>query len=800
MKIKRMDITGFGKFHNKTVELENGINIIYGENESGKTTLHNFIDGMFYGFLKPNIKSTRYLEEHTLYEPWNKNRYAGIISFMYKDDQYRIEREFTKSKEMTKVYLESTGEEITNEIDTGSKTRILQPGYHFFGFNNNVFRNTISVKQLKTKTEKDLSKEIKEKLVNATHALDEKISVKNAIKSLDKDLKDIGSERAPTSIYGRTKDRIDKLKDEIRNISIKKTEYDNLLKESEILEEDYLSMKLNLDETLDLLKDIEYLELQSIYNKGIELDREIDGLEENIRTLSKYKDLNEEDYNEINRIINELNVIENSLEFKRISKEKSENKISELRKSVEDIDNGQFDEITKDYLDLEIMEEERNRLVEQNPKGAKSTYSENLMKYHKRRKLSLIGMGVVVVLFIILSMAIEMNMIIGLGSFIAFGILAVLFLKNNSQVKKEIKNIEYELVTKKIEDIDKEKERILNKHNVEYQAQLKDLYEGIKYKKFKKDETDEDIRNNEIELNIINDEISSLKEKKELNLEIVDNLLGKNSVLTIEDFDNGLKLKKDYEKNHSQLDNKKILYKRIMENYTLESLGERLQNNSVKHDVDIDSKDSILENKEIIETKISDTKLVIARNEINLNHLEEELNSMVLLEEELRDKENLVQEMDKEIAAIELAKSTIEDLSKDIHDDFAPHINKKVSNMIDRITKGKYNNIKVDDKLSLGILNPSSREILKAKSLSGGTIDQLYFSLRCGIISSISDENLPLILDDCFIQYDDYRLKNVLELLRDISKERQIILFTCHNREKEFLEEIDAKYNLITLT
>ena len=61
--------------------------------------------------------------------------YAGIIKFYYKDVEYRIEREFTKGKEETKVLIEDTGEEITRKIDNGSKNKVLQPGYHFFGFN-----------------------------------------------------------------------------------------------------------------------------------------------------------------------------------------------------------------------------------------------------------------------------------------------------------------------------------------------------------------------------------------------------------------------------------------------------------------------------------------------------------------------------------------------------------------------------------------------------------------------------------------------------------------------------------------
>lgn len=615
MQIKRLDIIGFGKLHNKTVEFQDGINIIYGENESGKTTIHNFIDGMFYGFLRPNVKSVRYLDEHSLYEPWNRNKYAGIISFEYNGEEYRIEREFTKSSESTKVYRESTGEEITNEINVGSKTRILQPGYHFFGFNSSVYRNTISVKQLKTQTEEDLSKEIKEKLVNATHTLDEKISIKDAIKSLENDLKEIGSERAPTSRYGRTKSHTDKLKEDIGNIELKKNDYDNLLRESKELEE-------QLEKSHELLEDIEYLELRKIHDRGMELDREIKELEGNVETLENY--LQEDDY--------------------------KDNQVEE---------------------------------------------------FNKNRKLSLMGMVATIIMVFILSNIMDGNFIIGIVGILILAVLGRIYLRNTNMIKDA-------------------------------------------------------------------------------------------KILDEENHKNYLRLKTDYEISTSKLENKKILYDREMGNHTLETLSERLSSYTPKYDIDIESMESLMK-------EISDIKLNLARNEGNINNIEKELDSIVVFEEELKEKENLIQEMDKEITAIKLAKSTIEELSKNIHGDFAPHINIKVSNIIDKITKGKYNNIKIDDKLGLGVLNPASREILKVNSLSGGTIDQLYFALRCGIITSISEDNLPLILDDCFIQYDDNRLKSVLEFLIDISKERQIILFTCHNREKDFLDQLNEEYNLISL-
>ena len=50
MIIKELNLIGFGKFNNKIITLEDGINIIYGENEAGKSTIQNFIKIWLYGF------------------------------------------------------------------------------------------------------------------------------------------------------------------------------------------------------------------------------------------------------------------------------------------------------------------------------------------------------------------------------------------------------------------------------------------------------------------------------------------------------------------------------------------------------------------------------------------------------------------------------------------------------------------------------------------------------------------------------------------------------------------------------
>ena len=90
-------------------------------------------------------------------------------------------------------------------------------------------------------------------------------------------------------------------------------------------------------------------------------------------------------------------------------------------------------------------------------------------------------------------------------------------------------------------------------------------------------------------------------------------------------------------------------------------------------------------------------------------------------------------------------------------------------------------------------------EYIDTSKLSVGTIDQLYISLRLAAINEISKEKMPIILDESFAYFDTDRLKNILEYLNKEYSSNQIIIFTCTNREKDALDELDIHYNLIEL-
>lgn len=115
-----------------------------------------------------------------------------------------------------------------------------------------------------------------------------------------------------------------------------------------------------------------------------------------------------------------------------------------------------------------------------------------------------------------------------------------------------------------------------------------------------------------------------------------------------------------------------------------------------------------------------------------------------------------------------------------------------------KLQTGKYNNVKYNDETGL-VVEAENGNYISVEKLSTGTIDQLYLSLRLSIIKELSEETIPIFLDESFAYYDDERLKNILKYIYDEFTNSQIIIFTCTNREQSLFDELNINYNLIEL-
>ena len=122
---------------------------------------------------------------------------------------------------------------------------------------------------------------------------------------------------------------------------------------------------------------------------------------------------------------------------------------------------------------------------------------------------------------------------------------------------------------------------------------------------------------------------------------------------------------------------------------------------------------------------------------------------------------------------------------------------KELSNNIEMISDGKYKKANFNSDTGLTI-EAENGEYIECNKLSIGTIDQLYLSLRLSATKEITNETIPIILDESFAYFDNQRLENVIKYL-DSNYNNQIIIFTCTNREKEILDKLNIEYNLVNL-
>jgi uncharacterized protein YhaN len=103
---------------------------------------------------------------------------------------------------------------------------------------------------------------------------------------------------------------------------------------------------------------------------------------------------------------------------------------------------------------------------------------------------------------------------------------------------------------------------------------------------------------------------------------------------------------------------------------------------------------------------------------------------------------------------------------------------------MNRMTAGRYDRLTIGDDLSLRAGAQMEDTLREALWRSDGTVDQLYLALRLAVAEELLPVG-PLVLDDALVRFDDQRLAAAMEILKDEAKDRQVILFTCHERETQ---------------
>jgi uncharacterized protein YhaN len=234
MKILDIYINGFGKFHGRNLTFRNGLNIVYGKNEAGKSTIHTFIRGMLFGIERQRGRASRN-DLYTKFEPWeNSGTYEGQIRLEHKEHIYRIERTFQKNKKEFKIVDETAGREI--EPTKAFLDDLLS------GLSETTYINTVSISQLKSATDEGMVSELKNYIANLNNTGSLALNVTKATSFLKSQKKELESLMVPEAARTYTS-----LLSEIRNTEkeISSPEFENQINEFQKLRE---NVKISLEE------------------------------------------------------------------------------------------------------------------------------------------------------------------------------------------------------------------------------------------------------------------------------------------------------------------------------------------------------------------------------------------------------------------------------------------------------------------------------------------------------------------------------------------------------------------------
>ena len=190
---------------------------------------------------------------------------------------------------------------------------------------------------------------------------------------------------------------------------------------------------------------------------------------------------------------------------------------------------------------------------------------------------------------------------------------------------------------------------------------------------------------------------------------------------------------------------------------------------------------------------------LIRINTINIEekNINEKLDNKIECEEKLEYLYEQKKELEELNKVIYLAKETLEEAYDEMKRNITPKFTKELSNNIEVISNGKYKKANFNSDTGLTI-EAENGEYIECNKLSIGTIDQLYLSLRLSAIQEITEETMPIILDESFAYFDNQRLENIIRYLNS-NYNNQIIIFTCTNREKEILDKLNIEYNVVNL-
>ena len=780
MKINKIHIGAFGGLKDYVLDLGDGFNVIYGDNEKGKSTVMAFIKAAFYG----TGKKTQAIENspRVKYAPWSGEPMCGRIYFEHKDKRYCLEREFRGSNATDKVTLTDTDSGITENVASDI-------GNSIFGIGVDAFERSLFVGILPLAGSTDSTGQIESKLSNLAATGDEDTSFREIADRLTTAKEKLISKSGKTGSFVKGNEELSNLKERLsenetaaankqklnEEIAELKDKAAVLIKEYEGLKKTYdrkddIKNAQKLREYLDLKAKLDHLKKELTAPDGTAIDdmliKKVDFCLQKVNSL---KEKTEKTYEEIENITATLALSsEQNLEKTKAELDKIEKEIQNLETEKAEID--------KNLLEIQsaITEKETEEVAAKNSKKAV-----NLALIIPSVILCALGGGLYSFIGILSIIAIALGVVLLILSFIIRP-------KNKALLLK----IQTELAKLKTDEAALRNEKSLKTEAINnFTGRMNILASALN--------TDAAIKaQREIDLNAKREQLKQEKEKLALAQVDLNEVCSKFNGQC--DADTVNEVLENFEKTVEEQKTVKLKLNFLcgdLGNISYDEARAKLQileENGGDTETDFDSVkvrlDEIGEELTEMKTAITrrDTELKTAfRNFENPEDLKREI---ALLEESLKSKKDFCD-------AAEIALSVLADSNNEMRRGYSKVLEDKALEIFSKLTLGKYSAFSISKEMDIQIEQTGTFGKKELGFLSQGAADQAYLSLRLAVSELIAqDEPLPVILDDALSQYDDSRTREALAFLKDYSKNSQAILFTCHSSICAMAEELNIPH------
>ena len=761
MKINKLYISAFGKLKDFSLDLSDGLQVIYGENEAGKTTVCEFIKSVFYGTGKRSAGQSMSVREK--YAPWDGTPAGGRIYFEHSGRKFFIERQFRKS--------DSTDKVTVTDIASG-KTEACPPdiGKTLFGISLAAFERSVFIGNIpEISADSDAAGEINQRLSNAALTGEDNVSYAKVLKRLD------DARFALISKSGRTGSRVadmaerDRLSEALAETDRAARHKQEILRSLHRTDGKLAETELKCEQASRLLsraKDIENAqklkEYTGLKEKLDEVTKELtlpDGTvadEMFIKKLefgfSKLDTLREK--NEAH--VSELSSLEHAAEARNgLSTEEIQGKIAELseeKKKAEERSAKAEQEISLSQSEESVLKDAAERA--QNTKKAVNP------------ALLIVG---AVMLILGAAAYLPLKSVIVTAAVCALGIILIILSfvlrpLNSSAAEKAQKQLE----AKQSEISGAKSELLVIKSEINnLEARIENLNMALNLG------VSEETKKAELE-KLIESERESLAEEQKKVL----------SFFGLPDDADSNKLRESAEALSGKAAEQKQI--KIKLSYLSRDLGDisyeeavgRLATSGEEPDVDIeeqkkaaavllDEKSRLREEKARLETELK----TAFRNMADPEDLRREI---ARFDEQIAAKQEYFD-------AASIAREVLEESLLDARSSFGGALESETFRIFSQITGGAYDLVTVSDEFGISAEKSDVFGSHEIEYLSRGTKDQAYLALRLAISKLITaSEPLPVILDDALSQYDDKRFAFALDFLKSYAEDSQICLFTCH--------------------